>query len=289
MGDSEVSVETSRALSENTGDVMANSISDRNLRNFNIGAGTLHFIQGMMMLVASQAVTSIKEQGARPVTLRYLTCVQNDTNGPCRLGLREDDIGTMEIGAIAAAFLLLSAAAHLLVVVFFKRYIADINRGINIFRWYEYSLSSSVMIVAIAALFGMQDLASIMMMFLVNCSMNLFGLLMERMNMGVNKEQVNWEAFIFGCVAGIAPWIAVGLYFFAGPLDDVPAFVYGIVISYFIFFQSFPVNMFLQYRKIGIWKDYRVGEVGYQILSLASKSLLAWLVFGGTFQPSQEE
>merc|ERR1711966_101529 len=123
------------------------------------------------------------------------------------------------------------------------------------------------MIVAIGALFGMKDLASIIMMFLVNCSMNLFGLLMERMNMGVDKKNVNWEAFIFGCVAGIAPWIAVCLYFFAGPLDQIPGFVYGIVLSYFIFFQTFPVNMYLQYKKIGMWKNYRVGEVTYQILS----------------------
>lgn len=269
-----------------------NSISDKRLKYFNIGAGTLHFIQGMLMLVASQAVDNIKKQGARKVTLRFLSCIKNETTDRCaepvRLSVQENDIGTLEIGAAAASFLLLSALAHLLVVIFFKKYIADINKGINVFRWYEYALSSSVMIVAIAALFGMQDLASIILMFLVNCSMNLFGLLMERMNVGTNKKYVNWEPFIFAWVAGIAPWIAVALYFFSGPLDQIPGFVYGIVFSYFCFFQSFPVNMFLQYKKIGAWKNYRVGEVGYQILSLLSKSLLAWLVFGGTFQPTNE-
>lgn len=263
------------------------SISDKRLKVFNIICATLHFIQGLLMLVTSQAITAFKEQGKRQVTIRYLGCdTSNGTGGPCVLKTLEDKIGELEIGAVAASFLLLSAAAHTLSLICFKRYISDLNRGINIFRWYEYSLSSSVMIVGIAALFGMQDLASIIMMFLVNCSMNLFGLLMERMNIGVGKRHVNWEPFIFGCVAGIAPWIGVGLYFFGGPLDQVPGFVYGIVISYFIFFQTFPVNMYLQYRKIGIWRDYRVGEVTYQILSLASKSLLAWLVFGGTFSPA---
>jgi len=280
------------ALNEN--EVVHSPISDAKLRFFNMGACILHGIQGLLMLITSQAVDSIKNQGARDVTIRYLACKPNATLGtgqceqPVKLDVYEDKIGTLEIGAVSAAFLLLSFAAHLLILIFFKRYIEDINRGINVFRWYEYALSSSVMIVGIASLFGMRDLASIIMMFLVNTTMNLLGLLMERMNAGADKKDVNWEPFIFGCVAGIAPWIAVLIYFFGGPLDEIPGFVYGVVISYFVFFQTFPVNMYLQYAKIGMWKDYRLGEVTYQILSLVSKSLLAWLVFGGTFQPSNE-
>eukprot|EP01048_Picozoa_sp_COSAG05_P004751 COSAG05_NODE_267_length_12595_cov_7.076905_11_plen_76_part_00 len=54
----------------------------------------------------------------------------------------------------------------------------------------------------------------------------------------------------------------------------------------FIFFNTFPINMILQYAKVGSWRDYRYGEKVYIILSLASKSLLTWLVFGGTFQPN---
>eukprot|EP01051_Picozoa_sp_SAG22_P005525 SAG22_NODE_330_length_12211_cov_6.451948_12_plen_67_part_00 len=50
--------------------------------------------------------------------------------------------------------------------------------------------------------------------------------------------------------------------------------------------NTFPVNMALQYGRVGPWRDYRYGEKVYIILSLASKSLLTWLVFGGTFQPS---
>lgn len=291
--DANMRVNAENGLSEmSNNDERPNTISDSRLRKYNIAAMILHFIQGLLMLVASQAVTSIKKSGSNAdVTLRYFTCDVNQTTGegcaqPVNLNVQEKKIGTIEIGAVAASFLLLSAAAHGLVLVCWKRYINDINRGINVFRWYEYALSSSIMMVGIAALFGCSDLASIFLIFLVNCSMNLFGLLMERMNMGVNKEGVNWEPFMFGCVAGVAPWIAVGLYFFGGPLDEVPGFVYGIVVSYLIFFQTFPIVMGLTYAKVGIWKNYRVGEVSYQILSLASKSLLAWLVFGGTFQPS---
>ena len=52
------------------------------------------------------------------------------------------------------------------------------------------------------------------------------------------------------------------------------------------FFNTFPINMVLQYRKVGRWADYRYGELWYVFLSLGSKSLLAWVVFGGTQQPN---
>ncbi|NLD25597.1 heliorhodopsin HeR, partial [Candidatus Dojkabacteria bacterium] len=58
-----------------------------------------------------------------------------------------------------------------------------------------------------------------------------------------------------------------------------------IYVSIFIFFNSFAINMFLQYKKIGAWKNYLYGERAYIILSLVAKTLLAWQVFGGTLRP----
>jgi hypothetical protein len=44
--------------------------------------------------------------------------------------------------------------------------------------------------------------------------------------------------------------------------------------------------MYLQYRRVGPWRDYLFGEKGYMILSLVAKSALAWQVFGGTLARS---
>ena len=68
-------------------------------------------------------------------------------------------------------------------------------------------------------------------------------------------------------------------------LSRVPWFAYAIFGSYFVFFNLFPINMILQYKKIGKWKDYLYGERVYIILSLAAKTVLAWLVFFGIMQP----
>jgi len=64
-----------------------------------------------------------------------------------------------------------------------------------------------------------------------------------------------------------------------------PAFVYAIIPTIFVFFNIFALNMFLQYKKVGRWKDYLFGERVYIILSLAAKTALAWMIFAGTLAP----
>lgn len=259
--------------------LIANSeISDQYLKKANTGACILHFVQGTMMLVAALTVTDFKKE----ITTSFLS-YDVETQG---LVSETKGLFKLQIGVLAGVFLLLSAVAHALVLFKFDFYLADINRGINRVRWYEYALSSSVMICGIAILFGCYDLGSLILIFFVNASMNLFGLLMEKMNTP-DRDQTDWTPFVFGCVAGIAPWITVLQYFLGGGnFGKIPGFVYGILVGYFVFFNTFPVNMYLQYAKIGKWADYRHGERWYILLSLLSKSLLAWLVFGGTFQPS---
>ena len=156
----------------------------------------------------------------------------------------------------------------------------------NTYRWYEYALSSSVMITFIALLFGIWDFWSLLMIFALNAMMVMFGLLMEVLNQ--YTEKTNWTPFILGCVAGIIPWLVIVGYFFgvtsntgAGP----PDFVYYIFITQVLLFNTFAINMVLQYKAVGPWKDYLFGERAYIILSLVAKTLLAWFVFAGVFQP----
>ena len=61
--------------------------------------------------------------------------------------------------------------------------------------------------------------------------------------------------------------------------------LWAIVGTYFVAFNTFPINMIAQYLKLGKWKDYLYGERFYIILSLAAKSVLAWLVLFGAMQP----
>jgi hypothetical protein len=181
----------------------------------------------------------------------------------------------------------MSAFAHLFIATIYRqKYESDLKLGINRVRWIEYSLSASVMMIAISFLTGIYDLSSLIMIFALDALMNLLGLAMEVHNNG--QQKLNWLTYILGCIAGIVPWIVFAIYVlsareFGG--GNIPTFVYYIYVSIFIFFNSFAINMILQYKKIGPWKDYLYGEKAYIVLSLVAKTLLAWQVFGGTLRP----
>lgn len=248
----------------------------RGLRRFNLIMGFLHLVQGVLMIVLSNATTY-------PIFSNFL---KFDIS---TFSLTPDPklIYELRFGPAVAAFLLLSAVAHFyLSTVGYKRYVANLEKGMNPIRFYEYALSSSLMIVLIGMLVGIWDVGTMIALFGVNAAMNLFGIVMETVNQYTKKT--DWSAFIYGCFAGIIPWIVVVMYFLGAVNSGdakPPAFVYAIIPTILVFFNIFAVNMWLQYKKLGPWKDYLFGERFYIVLSLAAKTLLAWMIFSGTLAP----
>jgi hypothetical protein len=243
------------------------------LRVFNAAMGTLHLLQGVAMLLLSSDFTL-------PLRTTFL-----DADPQEELSTLTSTVFDIRLGPMVAAFLLISAIAHFLLASpwLYPWYVRNLKRRINYLRWYEYALSSSVMIVVIGMLSGMFDLPSLVLLFSLNATMIFFGLMMEIHNQ--TTERTNWTAFILGSWAGIVPWIIIGWYFGGAAVNtNVPTFVYGIIISLFVFYNIFPVNMFLQYKQAGPWRDYLFGERVYILLSLFAKSALAWQVFGGTLR-----
>ena len=189
-----------------------------------------------------------------------------------------------DLGIWVAIFLFFSASAHFIIAgPAYGRYVEGLKHNRNYYRWVEYAFSSSVMVVLIAALVAITDVAALIAIFGANASMILFGLLMEKYEQPGSPD---WTAFIFGCVAGIFPWLAIADYLWGpGASDMMPGFVYWIFVTMFVFFNSFAVNQVLQYKRVGKWKDYVFGEVAYVFLSLSAKSVLAWLVFANVLIP----
>ncbi len=235
--------------------------------------GTLHVVQALAMLAIASAFSL-------PVTSSFL---QLDA-ATDKLVPVPDELARLRIGPLVAGFLLISALAHAALASPWLHgwYERNLARAMNPARWVEYSLSASLMIVVIAMLVGIYDIASLILIFALNATMILFGWLMELHNQ--TTERTNWTAYWFGCFAGAVPWVAIAVYLAGG--GRAPAFVYGIFVSLFVFFNVFAVNMLLQYRRVGRWRDYLYGERVYMLLSLFAKSALAWQVFAGTLQPA---
>jgi len=240
------------------------------LKKLNLFAAFFHLVQGIMILVLANDFSITVTRGFLKfdqVTRSLVPAFEN--------------IFDVKLAYLIASFPFVTFIFHLLVsTVFNSRYNEDLSKGINPFRWAEYSVSSSIMMVIIAMLVGISDFGTLLLIFSINATMILFGYLMELINQFTQKTI--WSPFYFGTFAGIVPWIVVFLVILR---SNPPDFVVWIFISIAIFFNMFAINMVLQYKKVGKWKDYLYGEKVYIILSLVSKTLLVWQVFAGTLQP----
>ncbi|MDX1286123.1 MAG: heliorhodopsin HeR [Draconibacterium sp.] len=260
---------------------MAKEINFKSLRKFNLIMGVLHFLQATAMLMFALFIDKIAEFKL-PVFSNFLTFDATKMT----LVTDNQQMFLVPFGICVSSFLFLSAIFHFIIAAPKANdvYNRSLEKGMNPFRWYEYALSSSVMIVLIALLFGVYDIGLLIAIFALNATMNLFGLLMEKINQYTPKT--SWSSFWFGSFAGLVTWIIIFMFAFGNSnLDQVPWFVYAIFGSYFVFFNLFPINMILQYKKVGKWADYIYGERGYIILSMCAKTVLAWLVFSGVMQP----
>ncbi|UJF15484.1 heliorhodopsin HeR [Jeotgalibaca sp. MA1X17-3] len=260
---------------------MSKEITYPSLRKFNGIMGVLHLVQGSLMLWFALFIDKISSFKI-PIRSYFLSFDQTQMS----LVTDTKELFDFPFGVMVSLFLFLSAFAHFIIISPWgnRRYNKDLENGMNRFRWYEYALSSSLMIVLIALLFGVYDVGSLLLIFGLNAAMNLFGLDMEEMNK--NREKVNWKPFVFGSIAGVIPWIVILLYAFGNSNpSEVPWFVYALAGSYFVFFNLFPINMVLQYKKVGKWESYLYGEKGYIVLSLVAKTILAWIAFAGVMQP----
>ena len=237
------------------------------LRRWNLGLVVLHAVQAILIVVLASdfaiTVTSTFPQGPP------------GTPPPMAEALFD-----VRIGVAVALFLMLAALDHLLIGTVARRtYEDDLRRGINRFRWVEYCFSATLMVLLIASYSGITDITALVAIAGANVGMILCGWMQERAN-PPGRSATTMLPFWFGTIVGIAPWLAIAIDVVGAP--DVPAFVYGIFVAQIVFFFSFGLNQWLQYRGIGRWTDYAYGEKGYLVLSLGAKSVLAWQIFAGS-------
>ena len=231
-----------------------------------------NIVVGLILAVQAILIAGLTNGFSLPVTGSFL-------NGPPGTSPELRHLFHIATGWGVFAFLAISALSLLIIASppVFPWYKRNLLQNRNYGRWIEYFFSSSIMIVLISQICGISDLAGLVAIFGINGCMILFGALQEKYE---KPGKGGWLPFWFGSFAGAIPWIAIAIYVWApGIAASPPGFVYGIIASLFIFFNCFAVNMVLQYKQVGPWKDYLYGERAYIILSLTAKALLAWQVF----------
>jgi hypothetical protein len=235
-----------------------------NLRTWNLGLTLAHALQAVLIVVLSGDFV--------------IEVVSTFPEGPPGTRIPQaESLFDVRIGIAIGLFLLLAAIDHFVTATVARdTYERDLRRGINRFRWVEYSFSATLMVLLIGFYSGITNIVTIIAVAGANVAMILCGWMQERIN-PPGRATTTMMPFWFGTIAGIAPWIAIAVQIIGS--KTVPGFVYGIVIVQFVLFFSFGLNQWLQYRGIRKWTDYIYGEKAYLVLSLAAKSLLAWQIY----------
>jgi hypothetical protein len=239
----------------------------QNLRKWNHALTVLHAAQAVMIFLMAGSFA--------------ITVTSNFPVGPPGTRLEmPSSFFELAIGPAVAVFLLMAAVDHFLTATVMRdTYESDLRRGINRFRWVEYSFSATLMMILIGMYSGITDITAVVAIIGANVAMILFGWLQEVMN-PPGRTTTTMKPFWFGTLAGVAPW--VGIWINVVGADTVPNFVLVLVVLEQIFFFSFGLNQWLQYKGVGKWTDYVYGEKVYLVLSLVAKSYLAWQIYGGS-------
>lgn len=258
-----------------------NQISEeqmQKLKRWNIYAAVLHLITGIVLF-------GITDRDATAVSVTLFQNVEERGNPALYFPIPRKSYNVI-LGYFSGVFLLLAAADHFICATFGRRlYEYYLRRSQNHFRWAEYALSASFMHIMIAYLSGITDIHTIYA---------IYGLTFTTMVFGSEQERNNWRyqgtpekksllPFWYGCIPHIFGWTIICCHFFyAVSKGDPPGFVWAIIFILLILDSTFAINMYLQQKEIGKWRDYYYGELGFMVLSFTAKQLLAWLNYGGT-------
>jgi hypothetical protein len=252
------------------------------LRKYNLVVAGLFALQAIIVLVLSDPI-----KGVFPVTANFLAedKLASSSSGHQVLVSASHRLFDLNVAYLVAAFFILSALAHLIIATWKRKvYENDLKKGINRVRWIEFSISAGIMMMAIAMLSGVLDIASLLMVFSLTGIMTLLGLAMELRNQDSNE--VDWANFAIGVTAGLVPWLVIVIYLWNAHVygNGVPGYIYWICGSLFLLFSGFAINLYLQYKKLGHWSAYLYGERAYIVLSFIAKTALAWQIFAGTLR-----
>lgn len=256
-------------------------VMSADLNGWNKYLALIFALQGIIILILSV-------NHSYPITTNFLgiDTLQSQAQNSVVLATGSQHLLDVNIAYMIATFFFIAAITHGLVVTKLRRfYERDIKKGLNRIRWIEYALVAGAMMALIGMLVGVEDIATILLLFGTTAVMSLLGIVMEVQNQGARK--VSWASFIVGCIAGALPWLVLAMYLISGGVygSAAPGFVYWTFGTMLVLFAAFPVNTYLIFHKSGRWKDYVFGERIFMILSFIAKTALAWIVFAGSLHP----
>jgi Heliorhodopsin len=194
-------------------------------------------------------------------------------------------IGCFNTTWYAGAFILLSGFAHVLhnVPRIRQWYEHHMERHHSPMRWIEYSFSCSLMRIHIAQVAGVTDVFCVILIFMLTQSAMFLVMLHEVINAKNRADgyKQNWLPVICAMIPNFSTWGVIFAFYKADMAQFESQTTAAIIIVLFVLECTFPLIFFLQWMKVGIFKDYLMGEFGFIVMSFTTKTFLAWVTLAG--------
>jgi len=207
------------------------------------------------------------------------------------------DAGSVNIPTLVAGFEFVTFAFHVVEALWAEEVLKMIRAGAQWLRWTEYSISASLMMLAIGLTSRVTSVGDLTTIFVLTAAtMFLGGASESALRRSLRVEAVLYAALSFATF--FAAWLPILVTFFATIThvtdangDPIPAFVWVIVIMLLVFMLQFAAVHV--WKMAAMWGDDPLThlrlhglryERAYVLLSFAAKFGLAWAVFGAAFQ-----
>lgn len=189
----------------------------------------------------------------------------------------------VELRWLVVAILLLSAVIPILHITLFKaRYIAALRSRINLLRWIDMAVISTLMLEIVALVSGVQDILVLKLvagLLVVTC---LLGWIAEKRNQQAGRPV--WSEVGISLVTGFLPWILIAGYAISTVVHgnvSIPVYVYALYAAVFLGSSALCMNLINHVRRHRGWTNYEVVERNYLIISILTKVAFAAALIAG--------
>lgn len=186
--------------------------------------------------------------------------------------------GSVPIGYYAAVFLFLSFLNHTITAWRKDWYDRVLLSECNPLRWLEYFFSAAIMHVMIAQLCGVADAYLLLCIAALTAVTMVFGWLQETLRPLLKGDgRMEFTPFLLGFVPWMVQWAVILSHFHHA--GSPPKWVIALMALELALDVAFAGWMLLSQTYVD---HYATVELGYVVLSLTAKQLLAWVNFGGS-------
>ena len=259
------------------------------LRNYNLVLGILHLILAIVFYIYFRSLDKTNNVDGINLSLYNHVFKFNETENIFE-AMNEEfaDLGDNFVTTLIINFFAITAGFHFFYAFDYGGlYSKAVESGNNYFRWIEYSITATMMLVIIAILSGVKDVKNYVLLVTSGFAMIWTGQWFE-----TSKGKMKWLPIIIGFVLLMG---AFGVIWssFSERLKEVkaagfelPTWLWLTVIILFVFYASFGFAPIANKIWGGKYKKY---ETAYLTLSLFSKASLGSFIAYGFGQRRESE